>query len=192
MIFELRTYDLKPGKAPVYLEFFRPFGLSLVTRHLPMGGYWMAETGRLNRIEHLWIYEDFAERDACRASLAKDRAWMEEFIPRAFADVTGQANRFMALERSSAALDAVIESRREAHANEAASGPMFASTLNALSQSADPLDGDSLLGAFRIVSGDEPGRHVTLRTGSFDNLTEDTGGLIAHALIRPLAFSPIA
>lgn len=191
MIFELRTYDLKPGKAPVYLEFFRTFGLALVTRHLPMGGYWMAETGRLNRIEHLWIYEDFAERDACRASLAGDRAWMEEFIPRAFADVTGQANRFMALEHSSAALDAVIASRRQAHPNDEAGSPMFAATLNSLSLSAMPLGGDGILGAFRIVSGDEPGRHVMLRTGSFDSLTADTNDLIAHALIRPLAFSPL-
>ena len=55
MLFELRTYDLKPGKAPAYLEFFRTFGVRLVTRHLPMGGYWMVESGRLNRIEHLWI-----------------------------------------------------------------------------------------------------------------------------------------
>ena len=71
MLFELRTYDLKPGKAPVYLEFFRTAGVALVTRHLPMMGYWMVESGRLNRIEHLWAYRDMAERDACRAGLAE-------------------------------------------------------------------------------------------------------------------------
>ncbi|MCB1426753.1 MAG: NIPSNAP family protein [Zhengella sp.] len=192
MIFELRTYDLKPGKAPVYLDFFRTFGVGLVTRHLPMGGYWMVETGRLNRIEHLWIYADMEERDACRASLVKDRAWMEDFIPRAFADVTGQSNRFMALERSSDRLDAVIGTRREARQNEDAASPLFAGGLNSLSLSGMPLAGDGILGAFRIVSGQEPGKHVTLRSGDFRTLTTQGGDLAWHEIIRPLALSPLA
>ena len=87
MFFELRTYDLKPGKAPVYLDFFRTFGVSRVTRHLPMIGYWQVESGRLNRIEHLWAYDSFEERDACRAGLLSETEWMVDFVPKAFADV---------------------------------------------------------------------------------------------------------
>jgi hypothetical protein len=191
VFFELRSYDLKPGKAPVYLEFFRSFGLALVTRHLPMGGYWMAESGRLNRIEHLWIYDSFEERDACRATLSQDAAWMTDFVPKAFADVVAQENRIMALDQASAALDAVIGRRREAHANDAAGTPIFAPGLMALGLSAVPLAPEGLIGRFRVLSGDAPGRFVTLSAGAFDLLTRDTDGLDTHELLRPLSCSPL-
>ena len=48
MLFELRTYDLKPAKAPVYLDNFRRNGVGLVTASLPLGGYWMTESGRIS------------------------------------------------------------------------------------------------------------------------------------------------
>ncbi len=64
MIFEWRTYELKTAKALDYLQMFRTFGVESVTAHLPLGGYFLTETGALNRIDHLWIYESFAERTA--------------------------------------------------------------------------------------------------------------------------------
>ncbi|WP_425053453.1 NIPSNAP family protein [Psychromarinibacter sp. S121] len=190
MFFELRTYDLKPGKATVYLEFFRTFGLGLVTRHLPLGGYWMTESGALNRIEHLWIYESFQERDACRASLLAERAWMDDFIPKAFVDVVAQQNRIMLLERSSPSFDDVIASRRNSHPNEAQSAPMFANRLNGLSYSGSALSGDALAG-FRVVSGTAPGSHVTLTANDFNTLTAPEDGVFYHEILRPLGFSPL-
>lgn len=191
MFFELRTYDLKPGKAPVYLEFFRTFGLELVTRHLPMGGYWMTESGPLNRIEHLWIYEDFAERDACRASLIQDRPWMEEFIPKAFADVLAQSTRIMTLVESSPAFGQVISARKTHHANQAVGSPMFADALQGLTVSDHAPDRSGLIAGFRVLSGTNPGSHVALHGGSFDALTRMTDGADSHALLRPLTFSPL-
>lgn len=191
MFFELRTYDLKPGKAPVYLEFFRTFGVGLVTRHLPMGGYWMAESGTLNRIEHLWIYESFDERDACRASLVKDRAWMEDFIPKAFQDVISQQNRIMRLVQSSEAFDTVIAHRRDPHANQAATTPMFATGLHGLSYTHDPEGHGDTLAQFRVASGQAPGTYVTLSRGSLDDLLTGTENASGHALLRPLTLSPL-
>lgn len=191
MIFELRSYDLKPGKAPVYLEYFRTFGLELVTRHLPMGGYWMVETGRLNRIEHLWIYEDFAERDAARAGLVKERAWMEEFIPRAFEDVVAQENRFMRLARSSVALDLVVAARRSPHRNQTADTPMFGEAIQGLTFSSTSGDRGGHLAQFRVVSGTAPGTFVTLSAGMADELLAGTASAASHELLRPLTFSPL-
>lgn len=191
MIFELRSYDLKPGKAPVYLEDFRTFGLGLVTRHLPMGGYWLVETGRLNRIEHLWIYEDFAERDACRAGLATERAWTEEFIPRAFADVVAQENRFMQLERSSEDFDAVVAARTSHHDNQPADTPMFAPTFHGLTHSAASGARGGHVAQFRVVSGSAPGTFVTLSSGAADEILVGSAGAISHELLRPLTLSPL-
>ncbi len=190
MLFELRTYDLKPGKAPAYLEFFRTFGVSLVTRHLPMAGYWMVESGRLNRIEHLWAYADFAERDTARASLVQDRAWMEEFVPKAFADVVAQENRLMALHASSPAFDAVVNARRAPHPNQSAASAMFAPELHGLTISSNPVAGDHLA-AFRVLSGPQPGSHVTLSAGTFEALAAGNDGALTHEILRPLTLSPL-
>tara|TARA_R110002073_G_scaffold59804_5_gene150448 strand:+ start:5902 stop:6477 length:576 start_codon:yes stop_codon:yes gene_type:complete len=190
MLFELRTYDLKPGKAPAYLEFFRTFGVRLVTRHLPMGGYWMVESGRLNRIEHLWIYEDFADRDACRASLGGERAWIEDFIPKAFADVVVQENRLMSLEATSDRFDAVIAARKAVHDNQKEGSPMFADKLMGLAiYTSMPMDRG--LATFRVLTGNAPGSFVSFSTGAFDDLMPDSVGLVQHELLRPLTVSPL-
>ncbi|WP_229738104.1 NIPSNAP family protein [Sinisalibacter lacisalsi] len=190
MLFELRTYDLKPGKAPAYLDFFRTVGVGLVTRHLPMAGYWMVESGRLNRIEHLWVYADFAEREAARAALVKDRDWMEGFVPEAFADVVQQSNRFLALEASSPGFDAVVAERRTLHPNQPAASAMFAQGVHALTISANPVPGDRVA-AFRVLSGEVPGARVTLSEGAFEALASSNDGVLTHELLRPLSLSPL-
>ena len=75
MIFEWRTYRFAPGRAAAYLAAFQSEGLPLVTRHLPLLGYWMTESGRLNVLHHLWVYADLDDRAACRASLSADADW---------------------------------------------------------------------------------------------------------------------
>lgn len=191
MFFELRTYDLKPGKAPAYLAFFRTVGVGLVTRHLPMAGYWMAETGRLNRIEHLWVYDSFEERDACRAALATDRDWTEGFVPRAFVDVVAQQNRIMALVASSPGFDAVTARRRQAHPNQSPDVAMFAPHLQALAIAGDARELPGTIARFRTLSGDRPGSHVSLCAGPDATLLQATDGLICHELLRPLSLSPL-
>lgn len=191
MIFELRTYDLKPGKALDYIDHLRTFGIALVTRHLPLGGYWMVETGRLNRIQHLWIYENFAERDSCRAGLAEDSAWVGEFMPTAFADVVAQENRFMHLERSSEDFDAVVASRKSTHDNQSADAPRFSASFHGLTVSASSGARGGHLAQFRVVSGAAPGSFVTLSAGAADEILVGSAGAMSHELMRPLSLSPL-
>lgn len=190
MLFELRTYDLKPGRALAYLEHFRTLGVGLITRHLPLGGYWMTESGRLNRLEHLWIYESLAERDTRRARLAQDRVWTEDFLPRAFAEFQAQENRFLALERSSVAFDAAVANRRARHPNQCAETPMFGDGLHSLTMSSRAITGD-VIAAFRIVSGAMPGGHVTLAAGNTGAQPSFEDGIATHELLRPLSLSPL-
>ena len=84
----------------------------------------------------------------------------------------------------------VIAARRNRHDNQPAGSAMFAAGLHGLSFSAGPLPG-APLAAFRVLSGEAPGTHVTLQAGDFDALTADTGGLAAHELLRPLSLSPL-
>lgn len=184
MFFELRTYDLKPGKAPVYLEFFRTFGVSRVTRHLPMMGYWLVETGRLNRIEHLWAYDSFEEREACRAGLVSDREWMEDFVPKAFEDVVAQSNRIMALDQSSDIFDRAVAARKAPRDDDDPESPMFGPGLMALTHGASA-PGD-IVAAFQVKSGSDPDTRLTLSSGDFDTLSNG-----AHEILRPLSLSPL-
>lgn len=192
MLFELRTYDLKPAKAPVYLDNFRRNGVGLVTASLPLGGYWMTESGRLNRIQHLWIYDDFADRERCRANLARDEAWMNGFIPGAFVDVAGQQNRFLKLVDGSGAVKRVVAERRTVHANQTPEAAMFADTLHALSIHRDkPAVSERTIALFEVLSGADTGQYITLSAGPADTLLAGASGAGEQEILRPLSLSPL-
>ena len=76
MIVEQRTYTLHPGKVPEYLDLYEREGYPIqepILGHL--FGYFSTEVGPLNRIVHMWAYEDFADRDRRRAELAANADW---------------------------------------------------------------------------------------------------------------------
>lgn len=191
MFLELRTYDLSAGKAPVYLEFFRTFGVGLVTRHLPMMGYWLVESGRLNRIEHLWAYESFEERDACRASLVKDTAWMEEFVPKAFVDVVAQSNRFLAVKSCMADFQTILDNRKAHHPNQPKDSAMFTANLYGLAVGGSVAPSDTEIARLGVVSGDNLGQEIVLSRGPFDSLLNSGNGAEAHEVMRSLSLSPL-
>ena len=74
MIYEFRTYDLKPRGVP---EFERAFGEKLPERtpYSPLGGLWHTEAGPLNQVLHIWPYEDAAHRAEIRAKTVAEGAW---------------------------------------------------------------------------------------------------------------------
>jgi hypothetical protein len=192
MLFELRTYDLKPGRATAYLEQFRTAGVGLVSAHLPLLGYWMTESGRLNRIEHLWAYADFAERAECRVHLAADTEWMQGFIPTAFVDVVAQQNRFLRLLDGSTAFDSAVAARRTTHPNQSADTPMFVADCQALAQwpgEAPAVAGQ--LARFEVISGNDVGQQISLAAGEMNTLLTGYADAEWHEVIRPLTLSPL-
>ena len=74
MIYEMRTYDLKPHTLP---EFEKRFAEALPhrTKYSPLWACWRTEVGTLNQIVHVWVYADLAERTTARAAAAKDPNW---------------------------------------------------------------------------------------------------------------------
>lgn len=73
MIYELRTYQLAPGKLPEYLAAVKTEVLPLVAEHgLKPLGFWYTEIGTLNEVVHLWPYSDLNDRQQKWASLARD------------------------------------------------------------------------------------------------------------------------
>ena len=74
MIVEMRTYQLKPGSVPIFLERFAE-ALPLRTQHSPLAAFWYTEVGALNQVIHVWPYESFEARVEARAAALKTPGW---------------------------------------------------------------------------------------------------------------------
>ena len=74
MIYEMRTYDLKPQTLG---EFEKRFGEAYEKRkkYSELAAFWHTEIGPLNQVIHVWPYKDLAERERIRAAAVKDRVW---------------------------------------------------------------------------------------------------------------------
>jgi len=74
MIIEMRTYTLQPGTVATFEE---RFGQALPARAKvsPLAAFWHTEVGPLNRVIHVWPYEDMAERTRLREEATKLHGW---------------------------------------------------------------------------------------------------------------------
>lgn len=219
MIHEWRRYRLKPGAATQYLSLLAERGLPLVTRHLPLMGYWLAETGPLNVIHHLWCYADWGEREACRAGLAAEEGWVNGFVPAAFPLVEEQVSCLLRPVAGSPSFDAALARRRAVHPPLAAGAPLFADRCAALIRGEGGLAEGALaegaltegaVALWQVVSGGPGGRVGLLPrradplprdpltrdplprdSASDDPLSRHPPSGAAHVVLRPLAFSPL-
>ena len=82
MIYELRTYTVKPGTVGDMVK-----AASTVSNDIrgdnfgKLEGYWTTEIGPLNQVLHMWSYSDLNERARLRAELARNARWTGEYIP---------------------------------------------------------------------------------------------------------------
>ena len=67
MIYEVRTYDMKPGAVPQAEEAFAE-ALPYREKYSPIAAFWHTEIGPLNQIIHVWGYESLEERASIRAA----------------------------------------------------------------------------------------------------------------------------
>lgn len=196
MIFEWRSYRFAPGVAQDYLALFQSEGLQLVTRHLPLLGYWLTESGRLNMLHHLWVYADLADRSRRRATLSADVDWVEEFGPRAFPMIQSQDTMLLELVASFPAFDAATIKAPGQRQPLPADAPVLGAGWATFTLSDGPDDHDILLPGdptvWRIVSGARPG--ATVRLARFSTAADIPVVLhpcLRHEIVRPTAFSPL-
>lgn len=77
MIFDMRTYTLKPGMMKAHLALYEEHGFTAQKKHLgePVL-YAFTEVGDVNSYVHIWAYEDVADRAARRARMWEDADWI--------------------------------------------------------------------------------------------------------------------
>ena len=82
MIYELRTYTVKPGTLADMVKAASTVSLEIRGNNFgKLEGYWSTEIGALNQVLHMWSYSDLNERARLRAELAKNARWSSEYIP---------------------------------------------------------------------------------------------------------------
>lgn len=84
MIYELRTYTLKPGMVGKFEEIWAPM-VAARSKLSPLAGIWHTEFGPLNQVLHLWPYASLEERTRIRALAVEQKVWpppTEELIVR--------------------------------------------------------------------------------------------------------------
>jgi hypothetical protein len=80
VIYELRTYTVKPGTLGDMLK-----AASTVSSEIrgdvygKLEGYWATEIGALNQVVHLWSYSDLNERARLLEQLAEIPRWRDEY-----------------------------------------------------------------------------------------------------------------
>ncbi|HEV8643276.1 MAG TPA: NIPSNAP family protein [Methylomirabilota bacterium] len=96
MIFELRTYTLRPGTQGDYLKLSGEVGRKIRgDNYGKQEGFWTTETGTLNQLVHLWSYADLNERERLRQELSKNEAWTKEYIPQTRGFLLAQENKIL-------------------------------------------------------------------------------------------------
>jgi len=97
MIFDHRTYTVKPGTMVRQLELYAEYGKAPQERHLgPPALYGVTETGPLNTYVHVWVYESAADRERKRAAMQADPDWQSYLKRSAEAGyLIGQENKIL-------------------------------------------------------------------------------------------------
>jgi hypothetical protein len=71
MIYEVRTYTLRPGTVAEFEERYEK-RLPHRLKHSPLGAFWHTEFGPLNQVVHVYPYDNLQHRTSVRAALAQD------------------------------------------------------------------------------------------------------------------------
>ena len=71
MIYEVRTYTLRPGTLAEFEERYAK-RLPLREKHSKLGAFWHTEFGPLNQVIHVYPYEDLQHRTRVRTAMAQD------------------------------------------------------------------------------------------------------------------------
>ena len=76
MLVDARTYTIKPGCTGAQLKIYEELGFPQQLKYMgaPLA-YLQAESGELNTLMHLWVYESAADREQKRAGMQKDPDW---------------------------------------------------------------------------------------------------------------------
>src|SRR5687767_7965979 len=80
MLYELRVYDVIPGKLPALNDRFAKITLGYFNKHgIKVIGFWTDVIGRTNQLTYMLAYDDMAHREKAWGAFATDADRLREF-----------------------------------------------------------------------------------------------------------------
>lgn len=96
MIYNMRMYDFNPGDVPKYMDAVRDIALKVRQDHgAKLAGWYYTDIGQLNRVVHIWAYEDYAHFEKARDAIRSDPRWEGEYLPRVRGLIVKQQDMMM-------------------------------------------------------------------------------------------------
>ncbi|MCY4377644.1 MAG: NIPSNAP family protein [Spirochaetaceae bacterium] len=96
MIHDMRIYDVQPGAVPTYMAAVGDLALKIRKDHgVKLAGWYYTDIGPLNRIVHIWAYQDYAHFQEAREKVRTDPRWINEYLPRVKSLVVRQQDMMM-------------------------------------------------------------------------------------------------
>lgn len=96
MIYDMRIYDLQPGAVNTYMDAVREVALPIREDHgVKLAGWYSTDIGPLNRVVHIWAYEDYAHFSEARQAVRNDPRWKNDYLPRTKGLVVRQQDMIM-------------------------------------------------------------------------------------------------
>lgn len=78
MIYELRVYEVVPGRMPALHARFRDHTLRLFEKHgIRPVGFWEAVIGTRDVLHYLLAWDDLAHRERAWSAFVTDQEWLE-------------------------------------------------------------------------------------------------------------------
>jgi len=80
MIYELRIYDVIPGKLPILHERFAKITMGYFEKYgMKVVGFWTDDVGSNNRLTYILSFDDMAQRDKAWAGFRSDPERIKAF-----------------------------------------------------------------------------------------------------------------
>jgi hypothetical protein len=101
MIYEERTYTLRPATVSQFIDAYEADGMAAHRRHLgDQIGFFVTDVGTLNQIVQIWSFADMSDRDRRRKALYEDPEW-QAFTPVLTRFIVEMENRILVATRLS-------------------------------------------------------------------------------------------
>ena len=92
----MRTYDIAMGKTPEYMAAVREVALPVRESYgVKLAGWYYTDIGALNKVVHIWAYQDYAHFEEAREAFRTDERWLNDYVPRVKGIVLRQENQIM-------------------------------------------------------------------------------------------------
>jgi hypothetical protein len=76
VIIDHHVYTIRPNRLGRFLQTYERLALPLQRKYLGEPyGFFVSHIGPLNRVVHLWLYEDLADRETRRDAMEADPEW---------------------------------------------------------------------------------------------------------------------